>query len=46
MEAGTASLHSYNECEADEGLPEMGSIFDEKLQPYEGPEGGSSRGWW
>ncbi|KAI1748832.1 WD40-repeat-containing domain protein [Xylaria castorea] len=29
---GTVSLHSYNEGSLDEGFPEMGTAYDEKLQ--------------
>ncbi|KXX80884.1 LEC14B protein [Madurella mycetomatis] len=46
MDGGTASLHSYNECESDEGEPEMGASVNEKLQPYREPEFVRSRGWW
>ncbi|KAK4246693.1 WD40-repeat-containing domain protein [Corynascus novoguineensis] len=37
-EVGTASLHSFNEGEADEGDPVMGISVNEKLEPY--PDGG------
>lgn len=30
---GTISLHSYNESSFDEGEPQMGTGFDEKLRP-------------
>ncbi|EAQ89814.1 hypothetical protein CHGG_06433 [Chaetomium globosum CBS 148.51] len=33
-EVGTASLHSFNEGETDEGDPVMGRAVNEKLQPY------------
>jgi WD repeat-containing protein 23 len=33
-EGGTASLHSFNEGESDEGEPVMGIPVNEKLQPY------------
>ncbi|KAL2161317.1 hypothetical protein VTH06DRAFT_8538 [Thermothelomyces fergusii] len=36
-EFGTASLHSFNEGESDEGDPAMGILVNEKLEPY--PEG-------
>lgn len=34
QESGTASLHSFNEGESDEGEPVMGIPVNEKLQPY------------
>ncbi|KAI0401554.1 WD40-repeat-containing domain protein [Xylaria palmicola] len=30
---GTVTLHSYNEGSLDEGDPEMGTLYDEKLEP-------------
>ncbi|KAJ4298584.1 hypothetical protein N0V88_003614 [Collariella sp. IMI 366227] len=38
MEAGTASLHSFNEGATDEGDPVMGIRLNEKLEPYEDEE--------
>ena len=35
MDAGTATIHSYNELEADEGDPKMGRSVNEKLEPME-----------
>ncbi|KAI1736290.1 WD40-repeat-containing domain protein [Xylaria scruposa] len=35
---GTVSLHSYNEGSLDEGFPEMGTAYDEKLQQVSGDE--------
>lgn len=29
---GTVSLHSYNEGSLDEGFPQMGTAYDEKLK--------------
>lgn len=34
-DAGTASLHSFNEIDADEAEPGMGLSVDEKLAPAE-----------
>lgn len=34
MDGGTASLHSYNECDGDEGEPAMGIRVNERLEPY------------
>ncbi|KAL2023523.1 hypothetical protein VTK56DRAFT_2131 [Thermocarpiscus australiensis] len=36
MDGGTASIHSYNEGESDEGEPGMGISVNEKLEPYPG----------
>ena len=36
MNAGTATLHSYNENDVDEAEPGMGSSVNEKIQPDEG----------
>jgi WD repeat-containing protein 23 len=34
---GTVSLHGYNETDLDEGSPEMGTGYDEKLRRVSGP---------
>lgn len=36
MNAGTATLHSYNENDSDEAEPGMGLSVNEKIQPDEG----------
>jgi DDB1- and CUL4-associated factor 11 len=33
MDAGSASVHSWNDGEIDEGDPKMGRSVDEKLEP-------------
>lgn len=35
---GTVTLHGYNEGNLDEGFPEMGTAYDEKLRRVSGEE--------
>ncbi|KAI3321540.1 WD40-repeat-containing domain protein [Xylariaceae sp. AK1471] len=41
---GTVSLHGYNETDLDEGFPEMGTGYDEKLRRVSGPDDGNGDG--
>ncbi|KAK4151915.1 LEC14B protein [Chaetomidium leptoderma] len=38
QDGGTASIHSFNEGESDEGDPVMGISVNEKLEPYRDPQ--------
>ncbi|GAP90185.1 putative wd repeat protein [Rosellinia necatrix] len=40
---GTVTLHGYNEGSLDEGFPEMGTAYDEKLQRVSGTDGDCDR---